>query len=323
MRGTLRASVGGAVLTLFGAAALGCHSGPPPGPEPLCFAQQPRVDEDTTRPLRASEWLTFIAGASEGTVQQDCTGHPITEPVDHACSGETSGTLRANTLTEESLLNVRLSYDERLVWVQTHSASDGSLVGPVALVERTEDGWAARAIGTISVAPGRPRLRVEDLGGSQVLVSQGERCADPENPESCETEVRFWLKSGDRFEATSVYSRAEPERGVESTCMGRAGVDVSRTTTRTLGNGWQRTFRLSASVEYQGSQFLVHEQVVVHELDPARPGVPPTPFRVVDSDRTLSLRGGHLVSSARPLWDRALQDMGSIELEENDRESDR
>ncbi|MEZ4329817.1 MAG: hypothetical protein R3B40_31590 [Polyangiales bacterium] len=301
--------VGVAVGTL----CVGCHAEPAPAPEPLCVVPQPRIDENTTRPLRTSEWLQFLVGASEGTVATDCSGHAIEDPVDHACQSQ-RGTLAAAALTEESLMTVRIDYDHRLQWVQTHTNAAGDRVGPVALVERTETGWAVRAMGTITAPPGRPRLRLEALGSTTVLVAQGERCTDPEDPESCESQVRLWLRQGDRFEATSL--RLDDR---DLTCAGPAMVDISRTTAVPLPNGWQRTFRLSASVEYRGGDVLVHEQVVVHDNDPNLPGVPPTPFRVIDSDRTLAWRDGYLVTSLRPLWDRSLEELGSVALTEEER----
>lgn len=300
-------SLGGLVLFT------GCHA-EPAVVAPLCAVELPHVDEDTTRPLRTSEWLQFLVGASEGTSSADCTGYAIEDPVDHACQPQRSP-LSAVAITEESIMTVRIDYEHQLQWVHTHTNAAGDRVGPVALVERTETGWAVRAMGTVVAPAGRPRLRMESLGGHDVLVSQGERCTNPEDPETCESQVRLWLRQGDRFEATSVRQDNE-----EHTCIGPAMVDISRSTVIPLPNSWQRAFRLAASVEYQGGQVLIHEQVVVHDSDPNLPGVPPTPFRVIDSDRTLTFRDGYLVASARPLWDRSLEQLGSVALTAQERE---
>ncbi|MBZ0117133.1 MAG: hypothetical protein K8H88_09075, partial [Sandaracinaceae bacterium] len=113
---------------------------------------------------------------------------------------------------------------------------------------------------------------------------------------------------GDRFLSPEV-------RDQEGHCIGPALIHTSRERVIGLENGWQRRFKLVASLEYQGSAIVVHEQVMAEDFDPRDPGRPPLPFRTSDSDRVIFLtaRGG-MRSVGTPLFERATRAQGSIQL---------
>ncbi|HJL14157.1 MAG TPA: hypothetical protein RMH99_00805 [Sandaracinaceae bacterium LLY-WYZ-13_1] len=307
-------------------------------PPPVCYASHPVPDSGVVRNLDAEEWADLVVrGFSEGTTtSQNCVGDPIRwRPTDPSCAvheDEDEPAPEPQPVTEASVVVGRSDHSigtmTKPVWVITHTFEDGDGFGPVAITERTAEGVAVRAIGSLRMPVDRARLRLRESGGQRVLVADGERCPpededaedQPTNLEPGEGEegedeeptciryARLMPVVGDRIMSPEIRSRSSNE------CLGPARVYLSREETVALENGWERTFELAASMEYRAGAVIVHEQVTATDRDPRDPGRPGRLFRTTDGDRVILLRRGGMVSEGAPLFERALRADGSTQL---------
>ncbi len=307
-------------------------------PTPVCYLSHPVPDGGGVRPLRASEWAGLIVRSyNEGQPSgQDCVGNDIQwHATDQHCSVHEDPEERAPEavpITEESVIVGRADdIMVKPVWVITPHFEDGDGFGPVAVTERTAEGVAVRAIGTLRMPIERARLRLRETGGQQIVVADGERCphedeegdddadsAPPQNaggdesaedqqPPSCFRVSRLLPMVGDRLLSPEV-------RSDDGDCLGPALVDLQREATMPIANGWERVFRLAASMEYLGSSIVIHEQVTAEDRDPRDPGQPARPFRTTDSDRIIVVDRGGMRSNGIPLFERTLRAQGSTQL---------
>lgn len=307
----------------------------PEDPPPVCYASHPVPDSGLVRPLNAEQWATLIVRSyHEGqTSSQDCVGNDIQwHPTDPACEvheEEDEPAPQAMPITEESVVIGRSdSIAIKPVWVITHHFEDGDGFGPVVVTERTAEGVAVRAMGTLRLPMERARLRLRETGGQQILVADGERCPPEEGEESddeapanvpaaegeeeaeptCLRTSRLMPMVGDRLLSPEV-------RTPDGECLGPAAVHLQREHVASIANGWERVFRLAASLEYRGGSIIVHEQVTAEDRDPRDPGRPARAFRTTDADRVIFLgRRGGMRSRGIPLFERTIRAHGSTQL---------
>ncbi len=315
----------------------------PEDPTPLCYQSHPLPDGGMVRNIRAEEWVDLVVrGYREGgESSQNCIGDSVAwRATDDACDvhePDDEPPPDAVALNEESVIVGRSDTVARKpVWVVTHHFEDGDGFGPVALTERDENGVSVRAIGTLRMPLQRARLRLRESGGQEFIVADGERCP-PEDED--EDEAPQNVEDGeqtDEEEPTCIrYARILPVVGDQlmtpeirnhdgTRCLGPNQVWLSREQTVALENGWERTFRLAASMEFRGGSIIVHEQVVAEDSDPRDPGRPARLFRTTDSDRVVMMRRGGMRSSGLPLFERALRAHGSTQLPiaESDRDQE-
>jgi hypothetical protein len=274
-------------------------------PPPLCTLSRENETEQARRRDPDNEELVRLmlgSGARlEGRApESECSGQP-TSAHRSECDAE-AATLPTVELTDASIVTRRVTDERQLVWIMTRS--DGvEAEGPIALVERRERGLVVKAQGVVRADRGRPRFRL--VSNDRILVVESERCRDENDPATCERTAQILVRNGNRFEREPVRHR---ETG---RCLTPPSVALSRTTTSTLENGWERTFLLSASWEEGSGGLVVHETVSVRDRDPRAPAVPPRPFREVSSDRTLTLGSG-LTGEDVPLLQRTLVDLASV-----------
>lgn len=325
-------------LLALGAAAITASCGSsqtPEDPPPVCYASHPVPDGGMIRPLNNEQWATLIVRAyNDGqTSSQDCIGNNIEwRPTDRQCDvheAEDEPAPQAVPITEESVIVGRAdSVAIKPVWVITHRFEDGDGFGPVVVTERTEEGVSVRAMGTLRLPMERARLRLRETGGKRILVADGERCP-PEGEEeegddaapanaggegeeeaepTCLRTSRLMPMVGDRLLSPEV-------RTQDGQCLGPSAVHLQREHVAAIANGWERVFRLAASLEYVAGTVVVHEQVTVEDRDPRDPGRPARPFRTTDSDRVIYLeRGGGMRSRGIPLFERTIRAHGSTQL---------
>ena len=310
----------------------------PEDPPPVCYASHPVPDGGMIRPLNAEQWATLVVRAyREGqTSSQDCIGNNIEwRPTDRQCDvheDEDEPAPTAVPITEESVVIGRAdTVAIKPVWVITHRFEDGDGFGPVVVTERTEEGVAVRAMGTLRLPMERARLRLRETGGQQILVADGERCPPEEGEESegddaapanaqqgeeaeqeaaptCLRTSRLMPMVGDRLLSPEV-------RTQDGQCLGPAAVHLQREHVAAIANGWERVFRLAASMEYVAGTVVVHEQVTVEDRDPRDPGRPARAFRTTDADRVIYLeRRGGMRSRGIPLFERTVRAHGSTQL---------
>jgi hypothetical protein len=139
-----------------------------------------------------------------------------------------------------------------------------------------------------------------------VLVADGEHCMDEADPTSCRRTIRMLPLVNNHFEST-------PLLLPDGECVGQPSFPLLRVEQGSLGNGWERRFELTSNVSFPSAGgILVHEQMIVADQDPAAPAVPRRLFRRVDTDRTVSVVNGRLVTNAVSLWTRVLEARASV-----------
>jgi hypothetical protein len=209
----------------------------------------------------------------------------------------------------------RLSTRKRLVWVVTHELPNGDGLGPVALVDRTEDDVDVRAMGVLRSRKQFVRLRLRSMGKRQVLVAEGERCHNPNVPSTCIRAAQFLLRDGDRFNHAEL-------RHVGGRCLGWASLEYARHKRIVLENGWRRDFNFASSYEVKGTSIAIHEQIEATDHDISHPDVPPRPFRSAEAEaRWYSVRSSYFVTRAETLWPRMLLEDGWTHVESSQEEA--
>ncbi|MGE0787612.1 MAG: hypothetical protein AB7S26_18195 [Sandaracinaceae bacterium] len=324
------------LLTAFSLFVIGACGGASTeeDPPPVCYESYPVEDGGFVRSPRAENWAQLaVRGYHEGqTSEQDCVGNRLEwHPTDRACDvheDEHEPPPGAIPVSDESVIVGRSdSAMIRPVWVVTHHFEDGDGFGPVMLTEQTTEGVAVRAMGTLRMPLERARLRLRETAGRRVVVADGERCPDEddqangqdrtdevedgeqtEEPEpTCLRYARILPVVGDRLVSSEI-------RNSDGRCLSAAQVYLSREQTIGLENGWERTFRLAASMEYRAGAVIVHEQVTAEDKDPRDPGRPARLFRTTDADRVLFLERGGIRSRGLPLFERTVRAHGSTQL---------
>ncbi len=189
--------------------------------------------------------------------------------------------------------------DVRLVWVITSRFASGDALGPVAVVEVKSRRLVVRAIGVLRGYPERARLRLEKLGETEVLVAEGESCAG-KDPGSCQRAARVLPLRGERFASDPLVSEA-------GACVSAAWFDLAREEIEPIESGWKRRYRLDAALTFAPEAIRIEEQLAIHEFDPRKPQTPPRLLRRAQGERTVTLAGGKLVATGKPLWTKVVK----------------
>lgn len=230
----------------------------------------------------------------------DCSGVPVMwrEPEAAECreSGpEPKALPPPERLTEEDLVLETVRADLRLVWVVARRFDNGEGLGPVGLVERTSQGFVVRALGSLRAYPRQSRLRLEQAGNITVLVAEGDVCTD-EGPPVCRRMARVLPLRQGRFFAEAVSSSED------GSCLGPAWFPLSREETLTLPNGLQRKVEFTSTLAVKPEGIVIDEQVVMHNLDPHEPSLPPLLYRRAQAQRVLAVKDARLVGTIPSLW---------------------
>ncbi|MCP3144847.1 hypothetical protein [Pyxidicoccus xibeiensis] len=234
----------------------------------------------------------------------DCTGAPVwsQDPAADECVEAGPDALPLpppEKLTEEDLVLETLQAGSRLVWVITRRFTNGEALGPVALVETTEQGFRVEALGSLRAMPKNAKLRLETVKGTNVLVAEGDACT-PGDEEVCRRHARIMPLRNNRFFTESVSDKARA-------CLGAAWFPLSRELTFDLPNGLRRKFELTSTLTFAEEGISVQEQVQVSDSDPQQPDVAPRLYRRAQDVRTLELADNALVSGKPSLWSRMVE----------------
>jgi hypothetical protein len=270
----------------------------------LCDAELPPDQRSFPTP---HTWFTLLLhgfDAERGAVPRppvDCSGVPIAwqEPAEDECRepGPQPTPLPPKPrLTEEDLVLETTHANQRLVWVITRRFSNGEGLGPVAVVETTKKGFAVKALGSLRAMAENARLRLEHVGGTDVLVAEGDTCTT-EEPRECRRSARLLpLRRGRFF--------AEPISNEARACLGSSWFPLSRVQVYELPNGLHRKFELTSTLTFGDSSIIVQEQVAVSDSDPKQPSIPERLYRRAQAERKLKVEDNVLVGSEASLWTR-------------------
>jgi hypothetical protein len=89
-------------------------------------------------------------------------------------------------------------------------------------------------------------------------------------------------------------------------CLQEPLIELTREQQQPLASGLRRSFELTSAVGHDARQIVLEERLVVRDMDPSMPLVPPRVVQRVEANRFIRAQGGHLVSEQHPLWSRAL-----------------
>lgn len=306
--------------TVFALAGCSSPKKPPPRPpappaakvvaapviRPLCSVE---TAFDPSRPVRertfpAQNWFVLLLHSyrSDGELARplnDCSGTPV--KVDEgACGDDWTPRMTPTALTGADLIVTPLGDNRRLVWVMTERLSDGQAQGPVAIATVEPRGIAVRALGVLRSYPDNVSLRLERVNDATVLVADGQRCADPQVPQSCERAIRLVPLVGTRFISTGLL---DPN----GACLGSTLFPV-----RVTGKGGRNQaslYSLEASMTFAPNGIVVREH-----LDLSRaPGRGGSKDQSAESfvtklqlERQVTVRNGRLVSDGTSLFTRWL-----------------
>lgn len=239
----------------------------------------------------------------------DCTGAPVwaQDPAADECveAGPDAFPLPPpEKLTEDDLVMETLQAGQRLVWVLTRRFTNGEALGPVALVETTDQGFRVDALGSLRAMPKNAKLRLETVQGTRVLVAEGDACST-EGEEVCRRHARIMPLRQNRFFTESVSDKARA-------CLGAAWFPLSREMSFELPNGLRRKFELTSTLTYDDKGISVQEQVQVSDSDPNQPDVAPRLYRRAQDTRTLVLADNALVAPKASLWVRMVEQQERI-----------
>lgn len=258
--------------------------------------------EPRDRVFPAQNWFVLMVHAyrSDGEMARpltDCTGRVIKLDVD-GCGRDPLPEAKPTQLTPDDLVVTSLGEERRLVWVITEHLPDGQGQGPVAIATVEPRGIAVRALGVLRAYREHVTLRLETVSGAQVLVADGQRCADPDTAASCERAIRVVPLVGDRFVMTPLVT-------AEGTCISSTLFPVRTKGTQTAAHG--ATYELEAATNFSQGTMVVREQLAVSRA--------PRPHAAKDTsseafiarlqlERTIAIRNGRLVTDGPSLLTR-------------------
>jgi hypothetical protein len=316
--GSLRWGLG--VLVALVVAGAGCKRQAPvrePVVRALCFSELPSdmrvVSPAVWRPEALFQLLINGYDPSTGRVPlppTDCMGTPILwqDPAPGECAetAPEATPLPMQSLTVEEMIVTEMRLDLKLVWAIVRRFSNGEAIGPVALVEATPRGLAVRALGTLKALPKSARLRLERVGGIEVLLVDGERCWGNEDPKTCQRMVRLMPLRGNRFVA-------EPLVGEDGRCMQPANIALSRTATQPLPSRWLRKYEFTAALTVSPSGIHVAEQISAKDSDLRQLSAPARLFRKAQGDRLIQVNQSRMTVDRTSVWNQ-LMEPGAAEL---------
>ncbi|NPC71210.1 hypothetical protein D7Y27_15855 [Corallococcus sp. AB004] len=301
--------------TLLALGLTGCNRAAPvreaPKAQALCFAERPaRMHALAPEQWRAEPLFQLLLSGYDARTGQaatphtDCMGTPVLweDPAPGECveASAASTPLPVRPLTPADLVVSEVRPDLQLVWAVVRHFSDGDGMGPVALVESTPRGLAVRALGVLRSRTRNAKLRLERVGGADLLVAEGERCSGP-NAASCQRSVRMVFQRGNRFINESVLN-------AQGACASPGVFQLNRTASRTLPSRWLRRYDYTAALSFGTDGIRVQEQMFVNDLDPRQPTMPARQFRKAQIERRVQVSSGRLVVDDTSLWGRLLEE---------------
>jgi len=301
-------------------AGAGCKTDKPirePVVRALCFSELPAtmkvISPAVWKPETLFQLLINGYDPSTGKVSQpptDCMGTPILfqDPAPGDCTevAPQGEPLPLRPLTVEEMIVTEMRLDLKLVWAVVRRFSNGEAMGPVALVEATPRGLAVRALGTLKANPKSARLRLERVGGVEVLLVDGERCWGEDEKKMCQRTVRLMPLRGNRFVAETL-------SGPDGKCMQAANIALSRTATQTLPSRWLRRYEYTSALTVAPDGIRVAEQIVSKDSDPKQKSAPPRVHRTAQDERLIQVSQGGLRVDRSSVWSQIVEP-GATEL---------
>lgn len=275
------------------------------GPAGLCVAQAASPAALEKNP---QAWFTLLLHGYDASPRFltrpliDCSGTPVLWASEgESCEelGRYGEPLPSQPLTAEDLVLVSVAPQRWVAWVIARRFSTGEGMGPVAVVDWVDQTLVVRSLGTLRAQTGQVRLQLAKAGSTELLVAEGAYCP-PGAGAKCERAALLMPRRGNRF-------IAEPLTDTRGACVGPAVLHLARSQTQRLDSGWDRRFEMNTSLEFSPSGITALEQMVVSDLDPKQPSVPPRIFRRAQAERFIQVQSQGLVTQEPSLWSRVAE----------------
>lgn len=265
-----------------------------PGELPICPAHvaSARALEADTRVLPPAAWFQVlipnIARPALTLPEQprECSGRPLAPDA-------TDPLLPPRPLGESDLTFGEGPEGQLLVWARALHYTDGTALGPVALVQWVDRGLEIRGIGPLRAPARRVRLRLEPLGPAQLLIADGDRCPAPACASCptppCTRELAFVPLLGRRFLSAAL---------VEGDTTHAARLSVTARHDTPLRDGWLRRAELRRHLRIEPTRAVITESIDIRDCDTrSAPEICQDQLHARD-DRPLRLVDGRLVTTA-------------------------
>jgi hypothetical protein len=252
-------------------------------PVAICLKPLPRRGNAKAAPVLMPEdyWSMILPSfdPSAATVDlgsPDCSGRSIfSNPELLQSSGARTGPIRANAA---DVITGPAADGFRVVWLRTHTFSDGTVAGPLALARAREAYGEVYAIGLYRGSRAQSRFAVERMGFDLVVTAVDDGCAEVKGERACQTTFTPYLMSGGDLTPAAKIVTDRVEYGFVPGASG------------------QVQFRLTATPIFQDRAVRVLEQLAVR--DPNQGDI-----RKSELERIFTLRGrSKLAPNAESLW---------------------
>jgi hypothetical protein len=297
------------------AAACASHPAPVPQQPQRCFLA--RTAADAAHPIRPNDWLKLMVQLELGQggifALRDCTGRTIDYRPRAVCPDSRLDAERPHPvpIAQEAVIERAVGADQRLIWIVSHRFSDGEGYGPLSLVRRVANGVQVQALGSLRMRSERVRLELWPFKGEAVVVASGETCGQLDGRPHCNREVRLMVqRDQDLVDA--------PLSDLTGQCLQDASFELARHHREQLASGLSRDFELSAALSHDARYIIIEERLVVRDIDPAAPTLPPREVQRIEANRFVRASQGRLISRQHSLWERALSSSGSVAKESAD-----
>jgi hypothetical protein len=253
------------------------------------------------RTLPAPFWYSLLVRGyqSSGAIARpprDCEGQPIEWTADVCAADAQAVPIEAAPLGDRDLVVSNLGDGQRLVWVQTEHYTDGEALGPVALAVLDARGVSVSTLGVLRAYGSRAQLRLEKLGEGQILVAEGEACADERDARSCVRGIRVVPVGKRRFVPLDVSED-------DGRCQGRAFFPLRAD--GFIGEGARRkSYRIQSSVDFTPEAITIQEQLTIGQTSSTSADAAASAVRRMTAERKIRLSGGRLVAEGPSLLDR-------------------
>jgi hypothetical protein len=270
----------------------------------------PEADRQIPGPHLAALILRGYRGSAveTGTVERparDCTARLVEWDGDR-CSGlPEPAPADPRPITSETIFVSKVDASRRLVWVPTDYFDNGEAMGPIALTVFDDRGVVVLTLGTLRSLASRPDFRLEAVGDGQVLIAEGEHCADDKDPNSCVRGTRVLVAGRERFLGVSLVDDA-------GKCAGRAF--FPRRMDGVIGEGAERRrYDMRASVTVTPEAVIVDEDLTLTREQASAQSADATAAAVsrMQGQRRIFLKDGRLVAPTMSLLESVIARRGA------------
>jgi len=253
-------------------------------PVPICLeALERHGEEGVVSALKPEDYWVMVLpsyDAAAGTVDvsaSDCAGRSIFSG--QAFVGAEGSRTGAIVAPAKNAVITPAADKFKIVWLRTHSFSEGVSAGPLALVRPREGHAEVYAIGSYKGRPKHSRFSLERMGPRILVTASDEGCSKAKPGDSCETTLIIYVMSAGKLKPSAEIPLDRVQYGSAANVTGPV------------------QYRLTASPVFEEKAVRIIEQVVLTDSTE-------TALRKSNIERVFTLKPrGELVANRPSLWE--------------------